>query len=329
MAPGTSSGVKVALGLAGVALVVAVGVASVGPGRGHLAPAKGPSAASPDAGAARLGPSVDAATDSQGDRGKEPAQPAEGRRAASAAEMLAARRERALRRGTRALGVLRAQSTHSSMALSMIANRFGVRRFGATPVACPDADGHASGAGSQIQAFRRICDPAHIAPVEVIRGLGNGIDRVTAAALHCNHTPLAEDYREQFQRLLTSDDREAAVHTGLALAWLGENGCEIEDRERLESAVASRLQRELDDNADDPSIEAAVFLSLLGRVDLVPERFVELVLDLQRPDGGWPMAGRRAGPDASSHWHTTFLAVWLMLELDREPEGGTLARAGR
>jgi hypothetical protein len=320
MAPGTSSGVKVALGLTGVALVVAVGVASLGPGRADLAPARRPLPASPE-------PASD-------DPGSWPA-PAAGwhgagdGRAASTAEVLTARRHRAYRRGARALGELSAQSTHSGLALSMIANRFGVRRFGALRVTCPDTDARASSDGLQIEAFRRICDPDYVVAAEVIRGLGNGIDRVTAAALHCDRTPLGEDFHEQLQALLASDDREAAVHSGLALTWLAENGCAVDGRRQLESTALSRLQRELDDNADDPSIEAAVFLSLLGRRDLIHERFVELVLDLQRPDGGWPMAGRRAGPDAGSHWHTTFLAVWLMLELDREPKGGTLARAGR
>jgi hypothetical protein len=63
-------------------------------------------------------------------------------------------------------------------------------------------------------------------------------------------------------------------------------------------------------------LEAAAFLCMARQGQRVNPRFVEHVVAIQRPDGGWGKLDTPdpAHPDASS-WHSTILALLLLLHV--------------
>ena len=72
------------------------------------------------------------------------------------------------------------------------------------------------------------------------------------------------------------------------------------------------LLNEQQDKAIDAFVEAVALLGFVGRSDLVDPSWVTAIRDAQQPDGGW-----KEEPDATtSSSHTTFLALWVLLQQD-------------
>jgi len=103
----------------------------------------------------------------------------------------------------------------------------------------------------------------------------------------------------------------------LACYWVSENGCTLMLPEGFQDRVFKASAAIID---HDPSIvsdlrlEVAAFLYLVGEGRRVDDVFVERVVASQNADGGWGQA-RDAGE--GSDWHSTVLALLLLLQLNR------------
>lgn len=167
--------------------------------------------------------------------------------------------------------------------------------------------------------FRRLVDPAATASTEQIAALDNPIDRMTGLALHCDHTGLPHDWADALRR--AADQRGYALtHAALASEWSLENGCRsLAEIAPVQHDLVERLVALASDRAaldetyrasSDLFIEALVMLYYLRAAERVEPAWLDALLEMQRPDGGWPLR-----PDASSsNPHPSVLAIWVLLE---------------
>lgn len=200
------------------------------------------------------------------------------------------------------------------VSLAVIDRRFELGAFAGLNARYHEELAAANGADrSTLQVFLRLLDPgATIDPAD-LAAITDGIDFLTSRALHCDRLGLPENFQLSLRSAITAGGYHL-THAGLALQWIEENRCDTPWSRRLRVLAIQRMASipEPDKRVTDLELEAATFLSYMGREDLLTPGFVESVLAAQRPDGGW-------SPDSALepdevHWHPTSLALWLLLE---------------
>jgi hypothetical protein len=188
-----------------------------------------------------------------------------------------------------------------------------------------------------VDVFRRLIDPGQKARPEWLdpaTGGVRGLDRLTVLALYCDEVPPPTDYLALLEKG-RAEGGYALTHVALALIWLRENGCRLvepdfEKRVIRETAALVRV----DAAVSDLELEAAAMVARLGEARLLPDRFLEEVIAAQHQDGGWAEDSGRA---SLADWHPTFLALWLLLEIEHpgvtipmvpRPAAGAVTRQG-
>lgn len=172
--------------------------------------------------------------------------------------------------------------------------------------------------------YRRIDDPAAQVDKATIAALPTAIDRITASALHCDRIPLPPDWLAILARAARAG-AYALTHAVLATEWTVENGCLRRDQvAALHSEQVGLLEALIEtraglasryESATDLWVEAVVMLSYSGAADRIRAGWIDDLLALQRPDGGWPRHPRATRSDP----HTTALALWVVLQ-HRQPD---------
>lgn len=160
--------------------------------------------------------------------------------------------------------------------------------------------------------FFRLIDPAQSVDKARIEAISNRIGRMTAIALHCDHIPLPGSFIPDLVKM-SRFGAYSLTHAVLAARWTIENSCLLEPDLRPFLVDAAYRLKQLIDDPDAPydlRVEAIAMLFYAGVGDQVHPRWLTMVLEKQQDDGGWtPAAGWR-----ESHPHTTFLALWVLLE---------------
>ncbi len=165
-----------------------------------------------------------------------------------------------------------------------------------------------------MRLFRRIADHDNPLQYSDLEAVVEDIDLVTVPALYCDQLGLLNNYPSTLNRATRVGDY-MLTHALLACIWIRENGCEVplseESVENMYSANAALIND--DPVVDDLELEAATFLYLAGQSALVNHAFVERVIAVQNNDGGWLRSSDTPG---DSHWHTTALALLLLLHVE-------------
>ncbi len=171
----------------------------------------------------------------------------------------------------------------------------------------------------QKELFRRLIEPDYVATPEQLAAAEEIVDQVTTAALYCPDHPLPPDMAARLRRLAVNG-RYHLTHAGMAIQWLRENGCEA-DVDSIESYVVDLMASGIrsGDATSDLEIERAAFLHYMGHADRVPSGFAGDLIRRQNGDGGWPIEA-----SGESNWHPTFLAVWILLEVDGRGNGAPM-----
>jgi len=164
-------------------------------------------------------------------------------------------------------------------------------------------------------AMARMADPLMVADAAL--GAGFAPDSTTttlARVLRCDVDPLSDADLVALDALVDGGGYDA-THAALAVVWLEELGCEVEDagprRVRLVEAIGAELAA--GEEVTDLAVEQSAVLHYLDAGDHVPGDWSGHVLAAQRADGGW---GERV-----STWHMTMLAVWTILAETETDEG--------
>lgn len=162
----------------------------------------------------------------------------------------------------------------------------------------------------RIASFNNPVDPTDFNSVQY------DIDKLTVPALYSDRRPLPTNYSAMLQAGLNGGDY-LTTHTLLATFWLNENNCSVTLPVNFMNSLYLKTASLIDNdtNLTDLEIEAAALLYQAGQGQLVSSSFIQLVIANQKPDGGWP-ATSIINPN-DSYWHTTSLALMLLLNVDR------------
>jgi len=161
-------------------------------------------------------------------------------------------------------------------------------------------------------AFYRLIVADQEASVAAIEANPDPMGRATARALHCDRLGLPDDYLTTL-RDLAGRGRYALTHAVLAARWTVENGCLTERQvETFQQDTLNHIEAMVDriGVVTDLGIEAVAILDYGGARNRIRQSWIEAITATQRDDGGWA-----AAPDlATSNPHTTYLALWVLLE---------------
>jgi hypothetical protein len=145
-------------------------------------------------------------------------------------------------------------------------------------------------------------------------------DRVLVSALYCDRLGLPPSFAEVLGKA-TSQGGYAATHALLAWIFVQENGCQLELPDgfvdQMYATVAAIINTD-PSVINDLKLEAAAFLCLARQSSRVDLRFVRRVIAIQNDDGGWGRPDAGAGNPDESSWHSTILALILLLHVSFE-----------
>lgn len=195
----------------------------------------------------------------------------------------------------------------------MLHRRFRVDDFGDAPeayeklVLAPSTK--SSPPKGALRLFRRLLFPDSPFDEADVAELQIDFDEVTARALHCSASDLPPSFGERLREDALRGGYHL-THVGLALGWMRDNGCTWPVERELVDEWVDQMSLVAAGPPGDLSFEAAAVLRYLGHRERVPATFDEILLENQNPDGGWSVSGEAA----DSHWHTTILALWALLE---------------
>jgi len=161
--------------------------------------------------------------------------------------------------------------------------------------------------------FLRLVDTEYQTTPEQIAGIGDLIGRTTASALHCDRIPLPNSYKKDLNHLSRSGGY-ALTHAVLAAQWSIENGClDITDLSDFQNQAILRLSQLIEHQAGitDLAIEAAAMIFYAGASEKITKIWLNSLANAQQEDGGWTPGIMGL---TESHPHTTYLALWVLLE---------------
>jgi hypothetical protein len=218
----------------------------------------------------------------------------------------------------RAVGFLQTtREPHALLFMNIIYRRFGIDEFAGALARYdelladhPDAP--------KLRVLRRIADADNPLEPDDWDHVTFPKDRVLVTALYCDRLGLPDSFAEVLGRA-ADQGGYALTHALLAWIFVQDNGCELELPdgfvERMYASVAAIIDTD-PSTINDLKLEAGAFLCLArqsGRVDLP---FVWRVIAIQNDDGGWGKPDQGAGDPDGSSWHSTILALIILLHVE-------------
>lgn len=171
-----------------------------------------------------------------------------------------------------------------------------------------------------LRVFRRVFDSGNPVEPDDWEHIELPTDRLLVSALYCDRLGLPKSFPEVLERAIRQGGY-AATHALLSWLWIRENGCELVVTdgfiERMYEAVAGIVDED-PTSINDVKLEAAAFLCLARQSARVDFGFVRRVIAIQNEDGGWGRAADGSGDPGGSSWHSTILALMLLLHVKFE-----------
>ena len=173
----------------------------------------------------------------------------------------------------------------------------------------------ASKSDPTLKLFRRMASFNNPVDPNDFNSLQYDVDKLTVPALYCDRRPLPANYSAMLQADLDSGGY-LTTHTLLATFWLKDNNCSVALPANFMNSLYLKTASLINNDTDltDLEIEAAALLYQAGQGQIVSSSFIQLVIANQKPDGGWPPTSIINPND--SYWHTTSLALMLLLNVD-------------
>lgn len=197
---------------------------------------------------------------------------------------------------------------HTLLWLDVMFRRFGIGEFSNASKEYDQILENNPSQASQLRLFRRIMDYNNTLQVNDFNYIIVDLDKITLPALYCNRMNLPNDYSEKLEEAVNNGGY-LLTHVLLASIWFEENGCQIP----LSDNFLDRIYRDSaklinnDSRVEDLELEAATFLYLARKGDLVPNSFIKKVITTQNIDGSWG--------EKDHTWHTTVLGSLLLLHI--------------
>lgn len=143
-------------------------------------------------------------------------------------------------------------------------------------------------------------------------------DRIFASALYCDLLGLPPSFPEVLGKNV-SEGGYFLTHALLAWICIQENGCELALPGGFVENMYAATAAIIDENPtllNDLKLEAAAFLCMARQGPMVDPGFVRRVIAIQNQDGGWGRPDEGWGEPDESAWHSTILALILLLHVE-------------
>jgi hypothetical protein len=219
-----------------------------------------------------------------------------------------------------------AREPHALLFMGLIHRRFGVKEFANCLALYDEALPNHPDRAPVLRVFRRMLDANNPIQPEDWEHVTLQTDRLLVSALYCDRLGVPESFAEALARAV-SQGRYAATHALLAWICVQENRCELAVPAVFLENMFGTVARIIDDDptsVNDIKLEAAAFLCLARQVHRVDLGFVRRVIAFRNADGGWGRPAEGAGNPAESSWHSTILALMILLHV-RFPAQGNAA----
>jgi hypothetical protein len=215
----------------------------------------------------------------------------------------------------------KAREPHALLFMGLIYRRFGIAEFADAPKRYDEALPEHPDRAPVLRVFRRMFDAGNPIEPDDWQHVTIQTDRLLVSALYCDRLGLPESFAEALGRAV-SQGRYAATHALLSWVWVQENRCPLAVPDgfldRMYGTVAAIIDED-PTTVSDIKLEAAAFLCLAHQVARVDLGFVRRVVAFRNEDGGWGRPVEGAGDPNESSWHSTILALMILLHV-RFPE---------
>jgi hypothetical protein len=210
---------------------------------------------------------------------------------------------------------------HALLFMGLIHRRFAIAEFANAPALYDEVLPQHPERAPVLRVFRRMFDAGNPIRLEDFEQITIPTDRLLVSALYCDKLGLPESFAEALARAV-GQGRYAATHALLAWVWVQENRCPLAlpdgFAERLYGTVAAIIDED-PTTVNDIKLEAAAFLCLAREVHRVDLGFVRRVIAFRNDDGGWGQPVEGAGRPDESSWHSTILALMILLHVKFPP----------
>jgi hypothetical protein len=211
----------------------------------------------------------------------------------------------------------KAREPHALLFMGLIHRRFGIAEF-ANALAVYDEvlPAHPDRA-PVLRVFRRMFDADNSIRPEDWEHVTIPTDRLLVSALYCDRLGLPESFADALRRAV-SQGRYAATHALLAWVWVQENRCQLDTPDGFLEEMYGTVAAIIDEDpttVNDIKLEAGAFLCLARQVARVDLGFVGRVVAIRNADGGWGKPIEGAGRADESSWHSTILALMILLHV--------------
>jgi len=211
--------------------------------------------------------------------------------------------------------LMRAREPHALLFMGLIHRRFGVAEFAnAAELYEQELPKHPDRA-PVLRVFRRMFDAGNPVVPEDWEHVTIPTDRLLVSALYCDRLGLPESFAEALARAV-DEGGYAATHALLTWVWIQENGCQLNVPDGFAEKMYERVAAIVDEDptsVNDIKLEAAAFLCLARESARVDLGFVRRVIAFRNSDGGWGVPVEGAGNPDESSWHSTILALMILL----------------
>ena len=210
---------------------------------------------------------------------------------------------------------------HALLFMGLIHRRFGIEEFAYAPKLYDEVLPEHPERAPVLRVYRRMFDARNPIQLEDWQHVTIQTDRLLVSALYCDRLGLPESFAEALSRAV-SQGRYAATHALLAWVWVQENRCPLAVPDGFLDKMYGTVAAIIDEDpttVNDIKLEAGAFLCLAHEVARVDLGFVRRVIAFRNHDGGWGRPVEGAGKPDESSWHSTILALMILLHV-RFPE---------
>jgi hypothetical protein len=206
---------------------------------------------------------------------------------------------------------------HALLFMGLIHRRCGVKEFADAPKRYDEVLADHPDRAPVLRVYRRMFDASNPIRPEDWEHVTIQTDRLLVTALYCDRLGLPESFAEVLARAV-SQGRYAATHALLAWIWIQENRCQLTLPDGLLENMYGTVAAIIDEDptsVNDIKLEAGAFLCLARQVGRVDLQFVRRVIAFRNADGGWGRPVEGAGNPDESSWHSTILALIILLHV--------------
>ena len=206
---------------------------------------------------------------------------------------------------------------HALLFLNILHRRFGIEEFAGVLERYDEVLTERPNEAPLLRVFRRIGDADNPVDPDDWDHVKSARDRLLVSALYCDRLGLPSSFAEVLQKAASAGGY-SLTHALLTWIWVRENGCELALPDGFVEKMYADVAAIIDSDPEiinDLKLEAAAFLCMARQSRLVDLEFVRRVIAIQNDDGGWGRPDEGAGNPDESSWHSTILALMLLLHV--------------